>query len=70
VWAVLGIVLNRLNVSLIAFNWHLPAADRYVPSIMEVGTTIFIVTLGVVTYRFIALKMPILHEHPDYKEAH
>ncbi|MEE4364885.1 MAG: NrfD/PsrC family molybdoenzyme membrane anchor subunit [Desulfotignum sp.] len=70
VWAVLGIVLNRLNVSLIAFNWHLPAADRYVPSIMEVGTTIFIVTLGVVIYRFIALKMPILHEHPDYKEAH
>ncbi len=70
VWAVLGIVLNRLNVSLIAFNWHLPAADRYVPSIMEVGTTIFIVTLGVVVYRFIALKMPILHEHPDYKEAH
>jgi Ni/Fe-hydrogenase subunit HybB-like protein len=70
VWAVLGIVLNRLNVSLIAFNWHLPAADRYVPSIMEVGTTIFIVTLGVVIYRFIALKMPILHEHPYYKEAH
>lgn len=70
VWAVLGIVLNRLNVSLIAFNWHLPAADRYVPSIMEVGTTIFIVTLGVVVYRFIALKMPILHEHPDYKQAH
>mgnify|MGYP005845260679 FL=1 len=70
VWAVLGIVLNRLNVSLIAFNWHLPASDRYVPSIMEVGTTIFIVTLGVVVYRFIALKMPILHEHPDYKEAH
>lgn len=70
VWAVLGIVLNRLNVSLIAFNWHLPAADRYVPSIMEVGTTIFIVTLGVVVYRFIALRMPILHEHPDYKEAH
>ncbi len=70
VWAVLGIVLNRLNVSLIAFNWHLPAADRYVPSIMEVGTTIFIVTLGVVVYRFIALKMPILYEHPDYKQAH
>jgi len=70
VWAVLGIVLNRLNVSLIAFNWHLPAADRYVPSIMEVGTTIFIVTLGVVVYRFITLRMPILYEHPDYKQAH
>ena len=29
---VLGIVLNRLNVSLIAFNWHLPSEMRYVPS--------------------------------------
>ncbi|MFH1075323.1 MAG: hypothetical protein V1753_00520, partial [Pseudomonadota bacterium] len=26
--AVLGIVINRLNVSLIAFNWQLPAAER------------------------------------------
>ena len=27
---VLGVVLNRFNVSLIAFNWNVP--DRYVPS--------------------------------------
>jgi Ni/Fe-hydrogenase subunit HybB-like protein len=70
VWAVLGIVLNRLNVSLIAFNWHLPADERYFPSIPEIGTTVFIVTLGVVVYRFIATRMPILHEHPEYKQAH
>jgi Ni/Fe-hydrogenase subunit HybB-like protein len=70
VWAVLGIVLNRLNVSLIAFNWHLPADERYFPSLPEIGTTVFIVTLGVVVYRFVATRMPILHEHPDYKQAH
>ena len=70
IWTVLGIVLNRLNVSLIAFNYHLPAADRYFPSLPEVGTTLFIVTLGVVAYRFIASRMPILYEHPDYKDAH
>jgi hypothetical protein len=27
VWAVLGIVLNRFNVGLIAFNYHLPSAS-------------------------------------------
>jgi Ni/Fe-hydrogenase subunit HybB-like protein len=70
IWTVLGIVLNRLNVSLIAFNWHLPSADRYFPSFMEVGTTIFVVTIGVVVYKFIATRMPILYEHPDYKEEH
>ncbi len=69
-WTVLGIILNRLNVSLIAFNWNLPSADRYTPSFMEIGTTIFIVTLGVVAYKFIVTRMPILHEHPDYKEEH
>ncbi len=66
-WTVLGIVLNRLNISIIAFNYHLPAADRYVPSFMEIGTSVFIVTLGIVVYRFITTRMPILHEHPDYK---
>ncbi len=69
-WTVLGIVLNRLNISVIAFNWHLPSAERYVPSFLEVGTTIFIVTVGVVVYKFIATRMPILYEHPEYKEHH
>ena len=65
--AVLGIVLNRLNISVIAFNWHLPASQRYFPSWIEVGTSIFIVTIGIVVYRFIATRMPVLHEHPDYR---
>jgi Ni/Fe-hydrogenase subunit HybB-like protein len=69
-WAVLGIVVNRLNVSLIAFNWQLPAADRYFPSWMEIMTSLFIVTLGVTVYRLIVSFMPILHEHPEYKDSH
>ncbi len=70
VWTVLGIILNRLNISVIAFNWHLPSAERYVPSFLEVGTTIFIVFVGITAYRFIVAKMPIFSEHPDYKENH
>jgi Ni/Fe-hydrogenase subunit HybB-like protein len=65
--AVLGVVLNRLNISLIAFNWHLPSADRYFPSWMEVAISVFVVTVGIVAYRFICTRMPILHEHPDYQ---
>jgi len=65
--SVLGVVLNRLNISVIAFNWHLPSAQRYFPSWMEIGTSIFIVTLGVVIYRFITTRMPIFYEHPDYR---
>lgn len=68
--AVLGIVLNRLNISLVAFNWQLPAAQRYIPSWMEIATSVFIVTLGITVYRFITANMPILYEHPDYKHEH
>lgn len=68
--SVLGVVLNRLNVSLIAFNWHLPSADRYFPSWMEVAISVFIVTVGVVAYRFITTRMPIFYEHPDYRHEH
>ncbi len=69
-WAVLGIVLNRLNISLVAFNWQLPMDQRYFPSWMEIMTTVFIVTLGIVIFKFIATRMPILHEHPDYPDDH
>jgi Ni/Fe-hydrogenase subunit HybB-like protein len=66
--AVLGVILNRLNISLIAFNWHLPSADRYFPSWMEVAISAFVVTIGLVVYRFVCTRMPILHEHPDYQQ--
>ncbi|MEE8386651.1 MAG: NrfD/PsrC family molybdoenzyme membrane anchor subunit [Dehalococcoidia bacterium] len=65
---VLGIVVNRLNVSMIAFNWNV--ADRYVPHWMEVITTIAIVTLGLLTFRWIVNRMPVLREHPEYRGTH
>jgi Ni/Fe-hydrogenase subunit HybB-like protein len=67
VWAVLGIILNRFNVSLIAFNYRLPSSERYFPHWMEIGITVFIVTVGILIFRFIASRMPILYEHPDYE---
>ena len=67
-WAVLGIIINRLNVSLVAFNWHLPAARRYFPHWMEIATSVFIVTVGIVVFRFIVTRMPIFYEHPEYKD--
>jgi len=68
--AVFGIVLNRLNICLIAFNYHLPADEKYFPHWMEIALSIFIVTLGVVAFRFIVTRMPILYAHPDYQDGH
>jgi Ni/Fe-hydrogenase subunit HybB-like protein len=69
-WTVLGIVVNRFNVSLIAFNWQLPSSQRYFPSWMEIAISIFVVTIGIVVFRFIVTRMPIFYEHPDYKDVH
>jgi Ni/Fe-hydrogenase subunit HybB-like protein len=70
VLAVLGVILNRFNVCLIAFNWQLPPDERYFPRWTEIGISVFIVMIGFVLYRFIVTRMPILYEHPDYKDAH
>ena len=68
--AVLGIAVNRFNVCLVAFNWQLPSAERYFPSISEIILSAFIVTLIITCYRFICCKMPVLYEHPDFPDAH
>ena len=65
VWAVLGVMLNRINVSMIAFNWMEP--ERNVPKWMEFVVTISIITVGILTFRWIVNRMPILWEHPEYE---
>jgi Ni/Fe-hydrogenase subunit HybB-like protein len=69
-WTVLGIVLNRLNVSLIAFNWHLPSSERYFPHWMEIGISVFLITVLLIVFRFIVTHMPIMYTHKDYPEEH
>jgi Ni/Fe-hydrogenase subunit HybB-like protein len=66
--AVAGIVLNRVNVSLVALNWN--AAERYLPSWMEIVTTVTIITLGILTFRWIVNRMPVLRDHPAYPALH
>jgi Ni/Fe-hydrogenase subunit HybB-like protein len=68
VMGVLGIVLNRLNVSVIAYNWQQPV--RYVPSWMEVWISVTLVTIGVLLFRWIVNRMPILREHPEFSNGH
>lgn len=66
-WTVLGIIVNRLNVSVIAFNWN--AAEHYVPSWMEVWVSITLITLGVQAFRWIVNRMPVLRDDPKYHNA-
>lgn len=67
-WTVIGVVVSRLNVSVIAMNWQV--TPHYFPSWMEMMTTVTIIALGVLTFRWIVNRMPVLHEDPRFAEAH
>ncbi len=57
--SVLGIIWNRLNTSMIAYNWELYAE---IPHWKEIWITITIYSLYFLTYRFILYRLPILYE--------
>lgn len=65
IYTVIGIILNRVNVSIIAFNWNVP--DPYFPKWTEFMVTITIITVGLLTFRWIVNRMPVLWEHPEYE---
>ena len=67
-WTVLGIVVNRMNLSVIAFNYNAP--ERYVPGFMEIMISVTIITIGIMMFRWIVNRMPVLREHPDFPQAH
>jgi Ni/Fe-hydrogenase subunit HybB-like protein len=67
---VIGIMLNRFNVTFIAFNWNIPADQRYIPSWMEIWVTVAFITFAVVAFKWIANRMPIMYEHPEWKGMH
>jgi Ni/Fe-hydrogenase subunit HybB-like protein len=70
-WALAGVVLNRLNVSILMFNWNLPNHFRdIVPPAREVWIVLSIITFHILLFRWILNRMPVLREHPDYPEEH
>jgi len=68
VFTIIGIVINRLNVSLIALNWNLPQRELF--NWKEFVIVIAIIAIQVLVYRWIVNRMPVLREHPEYKGEH
>ena len=57
VMALIGIILNRLNVSVIAFHWD--AVNKYYPSWQEIVVTLMIISLEIWVFRWIVTRMPV-----------
>jgi len=56
--ALVGIVLNRLNVTIIGFKWY--AAQRYVPTWMEIVVTLAVISAELWVFRWVINRMPVL----------
>jgi Ni/Fe-hydrogenase subunit HybB-like protein len=64
VLTILGVVLNRLNISVIAFNWFVP--DHYYPSWQEIMITLMIVFAEIWALRWVVLRMPVVRRAPGF----
>ena len=64
VLTALGVVLNRLNVSIIAYNWDSPV--HYVPSWMEIEVTLAVIFMEIWAFRWVVNRMPVLREPPEW----
>lgn len=65
---ILGIIINRFNVSLIALNWQLPHREFF--NWKEFIILVAIVAIQLLFYRWLVNRMPVLREHPEYEGEH
>jgi len=61
---LIGIILNRLNISVIAFKWYAPV--HYIPHWAEIWITLTVIFAEILVLRWIVLRMPILSEPPAW----
>ena len=58
--AILGVILNRLNVSIIAFKWDAPM--KYYPSWQEIVVTLMIISIEIWVFRWVVSRMPVMRK--------
>jgi Ni/Fe-hydrogenase subunit HybB-like protein len=65
---MVGVILNRLNVTVIGFKWDM--AIRYVPSWMEVIVTMAVIFTEIWIFRWVVRRMPVLRDSPSWANQH
>ncbi|HPI85331.1 MAG TPA: hypothetical protein PLR01_03090, partial [Bacteroidales bacterium] len=65
---ILGIIINRLNVTVIGFKWNLE--PHYFPSWMEIVVTLAVIFTEIWIFRWIINRMPVLRDSPEWAKNH
>jgi Ni/Fe-hydrogenase subunit HybB-like protein len=61
---MLGVIINRLNVTVIGFRWDAPV--HYYPSWMEIVVTLTVIFTEIWIFRWIINRMPVLRDSPGW----
>jgi len=61
---MIGIIINRLNVTIIGFRWD--AVNPYYPSWMEIVVTLTVLFIEIWIFRWIVRRLPVLRESPSW----
>lgn len=61
-----GVILNRLNVTVIGFRWDAPV--HYIPSWMEMVVTLTVIFTEIWIFRWVITRMPVLHKGPAWAQ--
>jgi hypothetical protein len=70
-WSVAGIIVNRINVSIIALSWNLPDhLHHIIPPWREAWVVLTIFTIHILVFRWILNRLPVLRSEPGYEESH
>ena len=64
---IIGIILNRLNVSMIAFKWY--AVEREWPTWQEIVVALAIIFVSIWVFRWVVQRMPVLRDQPAWMLA-
>ncbi|MHA1569086.1 MAG: NrfD/PsrC family molybdoenzyme membrane anchor subunit, partial [Alphaproteobacteria bacterium] len=68
VLTVLGVMVNRFIISMVALNWNAP--ETYIPSWMEIMVSLTIATIAILVFKWVMNRMPVLYRLPDFPDEH
>ncbi len=61
---IIGIVLNRLNISTIAYHWY--DSSLHLPTLMEVVVSFAVIFVQILVFRWVVRRMPVYTASPDW----
>ncbi len=66
IMTIIGVVLNRLNISIIGFRWD--STVRYIPSLAEIIISLTVLFTEFWIFRWVINRLPVLRQPPKWAE--